>query len=84
MNPNQALALRDRICLMTGATSGIGKAAARELSRLGATLLIVGRDPRRAEETRTELIAAGGPGPVELMPGDLASQASLRELVLAV
>jgi NAD(P)-dependent dehydrogenase (short-subunit alcohol dehydrogenase family) len=41
--------------LITGATSGIGKEAARELVRAGATVIISGRNPEKAEQTRKEL-----------------------------
>ena len=67
-----------RICLITGATSGIGRVAAQVLSRGGARLLIVGRDPRLGEATLAELKAAGGAGPVEVLHGDLSSQSSIH------
>jgi NAD(P)-dependent dehydrogenase (short-subunit alcohol dehydrogenase family) len=72
--------MRGRTCLITGATSGIGRVTARVLSRGGANLLIVGRDPRRGEATLAELKAAGGAGPAEMLHGDLASQSSIRNL----
>ena len=72
--------MRGRICLITGATSGIGRVTARELARLGATLLIVSRDRARGESTLAELKEAGGNGSVELLTADLASQSSIRAL----
>ena len=41
--------------LITGATSGIGKESARELVRAGAHVIISGRNPEKAEQTRKEL-----------------------------
>ena len=70
--------MRGRICLITGATSGIGRVAAQVLSRGGARLLIVGRDPRLGEATLAELKAVGGAGPVEVLHGDLSSQSSVH------
>jgi len=70
--------MRGRICLITGATSGIGRVAARVLSRGGANLLIVGRDPGRSAATLAELKEVGGGGPVEVLHGDLSSQSSVH------
>src|SRR5262245_39698614 len=70
--------MRGRICLITGATSGIGRVAAGVLSRGGARLFIVGRDPARSAATLAELKSAGGAGSVEVLHGDLSSQCSIR------
>jgi NAD(P)-dependent dehydrogenase (short-subunit alcohol dehydrogenase family) len=72
--------MRGRICLLTGATSGIGRVTARELARRGSTLLIVSRDRARGESTLAELKEAGGNGSAELLTADLASQSSIRTL----
>ena len=69
-----------RVCLVTGATSGIGKATATGLARLGADLLLVARDPARGRATVAELQAANDGARVELLVADLASQASIRGL----
>jgi NAD(P)-dependent dehydrogenase (short-subunit alcohol dehydrogenase family) len=39
--------MQDKLCLVTGATDGIGKAAARTLLEAGATVIVHGRDPVR-------------------------------------
>jgi retinol dehydrogenase-14 len=67
-----------RTCLVTGATSGIGKATATGLARLGAEVVLVGRDPAKGEATVAEIRAAARNDRVELLTADLSSQASIR------
>jgi NAD(P)-dependent dehydrogenase (short-subunit alcohol dehydrogenase family) len=52
------VSLDEKVCVMTGATSGIGEVAAVELARLGARLVLVARDPARGEATLAHLRAA--------------------------
>lgn len=68
-----------RTCLVTGATSGIGKATAAGLARMGAELVVVARDPARGKAAVAELAATTGNPRVELLLADLASQASIRQ-----
>jgi NAD(P)-dependent dehydrogenase (short-subunit alcohol dehydrogenase family) len=51
------LGLRDRVCVVTGSTGGIGLAAARVLAEEGARVVVTGRDPQRVEAARE---ASGG------------------------
>ena len=44
-----------RVCVITGATSGIGRAASSELAALGARVVIVARDPGRGAAVRDEI-----------------------------
>ncbi len=53
-------AVRGKIVLITGASSGIGKATAVKVADAGATVLLVARSLDKLEETREEIIAAGG------------------------
>lgn len=71
--------MQQTICMVTGATSGIGKVTARELAKQGAVVVIVGRSGQRAEATAAEIRAAGGEQ-VEIMLADLTSLDSIRTL----
>ena len=64
--------------LITGGTSGIGRAAANKLSLLGIHLLVVGRSVERGERTVAEIRAAGGH--VDFISSDLRDASSAREV----
>jgi NAD(P)-dependent dehydrogenase (short-subunit alcohol dehydrogenase family) len=71
--------MHGQVCVVTGATSGIGKAAAAALARQGAEIIVVGRDPGRAEATAAAIQAGGAPPPkVEI--ADLARLDQVRAL----
>jgi NAD(P)-dependent dehydrogenase (short-subunit alcohol dehydrogenase family) len=70
--------------LMTGATGGIGLAAAIELAKRGADLSIVARSPERASAAAVQIQAVGGGRPVDVLLADLSSQASVRRLAAEV
>ncbi len=72
-------AVRDKVVLITGGSSGIGRATAVRIADAGATVLLVARDPARLEEVR-ELIAARG-GAVHAYPCDLTDAAATATLV---
>jgi retinol dehydrogenase-14 len=65
--------------LVTGGTSGIGRATAMGLAAMGARLGITGRDRGRTEEAAAE-IRASGDGQVDLFVADLSSQSKVRRL----
>ena len=71
--------MQGQVCVVTGATSGIGKAAAAALAQQGAEIIVVGRDPARAEATAAAIQADGAPPPkVEI--ADLARLDQVRAL----
>ena len=69
--------LRDRVCVVTGATRGIGRATALLLAKLGAQVVVVGRDAARMDEVRREAARAGY-ADVDCVIADFASLASVR------
>jgi NAD(P)-dependent dehydrogenase (short-subunit alcohol dehydrogenase family) len=70
--------------LVTGATDGLGKAISVELARAGATVLVHGRSPERAEAAAADIRAASGSELLRTCAGDLASLAQVRSLAEAV
>lgn len=67
--------------MITGANSGIGKATALGLVKMGTTVVMVCRNRNRGEAAMDEIKAQSGNESVELMIADLASQKSIRQLV---
>lgn len=70
--------LQGRTVIITGATSGIGRATAVALAGMGAELVLLCRDQAKGEATIAEIAAKTGNSKVELLPADLASLASVR------
>ncbi len=68
------------LVLITGATRGIGQAAAIELARQGAEVALVGREAERVEAVAAEARAAGGGAPVHQHVADLTLMADVRAL----
>lgn len=74
--------MEGKIVLITGGNSGIGKAAALELSRMGATVVIVSRDRTRGEAAISDIAVQTGKdkSKLDLIVGDLASLDSVRSM----
>src|SRR5438445_611915 len=70
--------LEGQRALVTGATSGIGRAVALQLARDGAEVLVHGRDATRGAETVDEISAAGGKA--RFVAADLGDPADVRRL----
>lgn len=76
--------MRGKVCVVTGANSGIGKATAQGLAAAGATVLMVCRDHARGEAAQQQIRAATGNAAVELWQADLASLDGVRRLAVAL
>ncbi len=79
--PIMNTSMQGKICMVTGANSGIGKATALGLAQMGATVIIVCRDRARGEEAQNEIKTKSGNNAVDLLLADLSSQQSIRQLV---
>jgi 3-oxoacyl-[acyl-carrier protein] reductase len=69
------LGLRDRVCLVTGSTSGIGLETARQLAAEGARVVVTGRQEERVEHARADVGAAFA------VARDLSERGAAHELV---
>lgn len=69
-----------KVCMVTGANSGIGKATALELANIGATVVMVCRSQQRGEVALAEIKQKSGNELISLLLADLASQAAIRRL----
>lgn len=79
---NRIVSMTGRICMVTGANVGIGKATALGLAEMGATVVMVCRSKKRAEATLTEIIRLSGNEDVSYLLADLSSQAAIHKLVV--
>jgi NAD(P)-dependent dehydrogenase (short-subunit alcohol dehydrogenase family) len=69
-----------KVCLVTGATSGIGAVTAQALAARGATVVLAGRSREKCEATADAVRRATGNGSVEWLLADLSSQRDVRAL----
>jgi NAD(P)-dependent dehydrogenase (short-subunit alcohol dehydrogenase family) len=69
-----------KTALITGGTSGIGKASAVALAAMGADVVVVGRNPERGEAALEDIKAQSHSESVELMLADLSVQSEVRRL----
>lgn len=72
--------MQGKVCIVTGATSGIGKATALGLAQMGATVVMVCRNKVKGEEAQNEIKEISGNDAIDLMLADLSSQESIRQL----
>ena len=72
--------MRGKYVLLTGATSGIGRACAHELARMGATVTIICRDEIKGKALMEEVVASAGNDKFEILIGDLGVQADIRRM----
>jgi retinol dehydrogenase 12 len=74
------MTMQNKICLVTGATNGIGKITALELAKMGATVIVVGRNPTKTEAVVSEIRSESGNDNVKKALADLSSLADVRAL----
>jgi NAD(P)-dependent dehydrogenase (short-subunit alcohol dehydrogenase family) len=72
--------MRDKVCLVTGATSGIGLVTAHELAARGARVVLVGRNREKCDAAVRQIQTATGNKQVEALLADLSSQQQVRDL----
>jgi NAD(P)-dependent dehydrogenase (short-subunit alcohol dehydrogenase family) len=73
--------MKEKVCVVTGGTSGVGGAIALGLARLGGTVVLPCRDVDRGESAAGEIVRESGNGAVYAMVCDLSSLESIRAFV---
>ncbi|WP_185281387.1 SDR family oxidoreductase [Hymenobacter sp. NBH84] len=71
--------LQDKTILVTGATSGIGQITAQELAKQGAYVILLARNPEKAEQARRDIVAAAGHDRVGILLADLSDLTQVRK-----
>ena len=77
---NTSGSMNGKVVLITGGTSGIGKASAVALASMGAEVVVIGRNEERGERAAEEIRRESGNEKVSLMLADLSVQADVRRL----
>jgi NAD(P)-dependent dehydrogenase (short-subunit alcohol dehydrogenase family) len=72
--------MNGKICLVTGATNGIGKATVLALAQMGATVVIVSRSPAKCAAVVDEIKRISGNDAVEALVADLSIMAEVRQV----
>ena len=78
--PDEAADMRGKVCMVTGANAGIGRATALGLAITGATVVMVCRNKDRGQEALAWVQQESGNSSVRLFLADLSSQASIHRL----
>jgi len=76
------ISMDKKMCLITGANSGIGKAAAIQIARKGYHVIIACRNQSRGEDALSEIKMASESDAVELMIVDMSLQSSIKQLAM--
>jgi len=72
--------MQGKVCMVTGANSGIGKATALGLAQMGATIVMVCRNQSKGEQAQNEIKEKSENDAIDLMLADLSSQESIYRL----
>ncbi len=78
---NTDTVMTGKVCIVTGATAGIGLITAQVLAQSGATVVGVGRNPGKNETTANQIRAQTGNANVEFLLADLSVQGDIHRLV---
>jgi retinol dehydrogenase 12 len=78
------MGLEGKVCVITGATSGIGQVAAEELARMGARLVLVARDERRGEATIARLRACAPAAAHAIHYADLSRLSEMKRVAAEI
>jgi len=70
--------MNNKICLVTGATSGVGKATVLGLAEAGLHIVMLSRDRQRGDRVRSEIIQKTHHPHIDLLTADLSDQNSIR------
>ena len=76
--------MKDTVCVITGGTDGIGKAAAYSLALQGVKLLVHGRDPEKGLRAVADIKARSGNPAIEFLQADFGSLADVRRLAATI
>lgn len=71
--------MKNKVCLITGGNSGIGKATALELAKMGATVVILCRSKEKGQDAVMEIIEQSGNQDIHLLIADLSNQRMVRQ-----
>jgi dehydrogenase/reductase SDR family protein 12 len=82
--PLESYDLTGRVIVLTGATSGLGRAAATQLARCGACLVLVGRNPERNDTVVAEMIDVTGNDAITQVAADMGDYDQVRALAQRV
>ena len=74
--------MQNKICIITGANSGIGKATAIGLAKMNATIVMLCRDKERGESAQNEIIELTGNNNVDLFLCDLSSKKDIHNFAI--
>ncbi len=76
--------MQNKICLVTGANAGIGKATCMGLAKQGATVLMISRNPEKGKKAQQEIINQTNNSNVELYLAEFSSQKQVRKVAATI